>query len=161
MYLKLNTSDGDGYISTMLDEETSLVCKPVSGDEVSQMVKEYRKNNNFIVNEISPKKEWNISSTQTKHQLDLIRQQEEAATKTQTKMDDSKSTLEFNRYKQDCRKRALDLAHSQLTGHNWQQFIEDNDFVKGGRKEEKVIIEDTMLTSLADKYYNWLISIPQ
>lgn len=50
---------------------------------------------------------------------------------------------EFARYKQDCRKRALDLAHSELgkyAGRVWSD-------------------EETL--QLAGKYYNWLISIPQ
>jgi len=54
-----------------------------------------------------------------------------------------KSQVEFNRYKQDCRKRALDLAEIQMgkySGTTWS--------------DEKMLEQ-------ADKYYNWLISIPQ
>jgi len=76
-------------------------------------------------------------------------------------VEQEKRQTEFARYKQDCRKRALDLAHSQLTSPQWKQFIQDNEFIKSGVTEEKVVIEDMALTTLADKYYNWLISIPE
>lgn len=48
---------------------------------------------------------------------------------------------EFSRYKQDCRKKALDLA--------WQYYSKD-----GCNGEKKV-------TETAEFYYNWLISIPE
>lgn len=53
----------------------------------------------------------------------------------------AKYNLEFSRYKQDCRKRALETAVMNFKGL----------FGEGG--QDAVIIE-------ADKYYNWLISIP-
>ena len=51
-----------------------------------------------------------------------------------------KFNIEFNRYKQDCRKRALDLAHL--------------DYQQGK------ILMDSKVNEQADKYYKWLISIP-
>lgn len=57
-----------------------------------------------------------------------------------------KSELEFSRYKQDCRKRALDLAASH-------QNIDIT-----GRKFE---VEKEKVISYADYYYNWLINLPQ
>lgn len=55
---------------------------------------------------------------------------------------------EFERYKQDCRKRALDSAGL---------FLEREYAIWEKKKEgDRPTIE-----SLADKYYNWLISIPQ
>lgn len=50
--------------------------------------------------------------------------------------------IEFSRYKQDCRKRALEMAANKFVGH--YDIVGDN----------AVIVE-------ADKYYNWLISIPE
>lgn len=145
MFLKLSISDGDGYISTMLDDETSLVCKPVSSTEIIKMVKEYRKNDNFIVNEISPKEEWNISATQTQSRMDsIIRQEQEQMNKSFNKVPDSKSELEFQRYKQDCRKRAFDMAHNEL------------ELLMREGKGDLFKIEET-----ADKYYQWLITIPE
>jgi hypothetical protein len=52
-----------------------------------------------------------------------------------------KINVEFSRYKQDCRKRALDLAaQTNVTG-------------------KKDPVQDDVL-KLADNYYTWLISIP-
>jgi hypothetical protein len=47
---------------------------------------------------------------------------------------------EFQRYKQDCRKRALDLAHTEYPDR---------------KKDKPDILKN------ADEYYNWLISIPE
>ena len=60
------------------------------------------------------------------------------------KQNASKNDIEFSRYKQDCRKRALDLAHSEMPIARQGEIVPDVDII-----------------SLADKYYNWLISIPQ
>lgn len=51
---------------------------------------------------------------------------------------------EYNRFKQDCRKRALDLAHNEL-----DQLMRAD---KGA---------EFSVTETADKYYNWLITIPE
>jgi hypothetical protein len=68
-----------------------------------------------------------------------------------------KIAIESHRYKQDCRKRALDLAHSQLTSPQFQNFILDNEFIKkDGTKDDKSVVSDTLLIALADKYYAWL-----
>lgn len=53
----------------------------------------------------------------------------------------TKSDVEFSRYKQDCRKKALDAALDKFAGL----------FVDG---QDAVIVN-------ADKYYNWLISAPK
>lgn len=52
----------------------------------------------------------------------------------------SKNDIEFSRYKQDCRKRALEHAFDQI---------------RMGGVEKKTVQE------LAEEHYNWLISIPQ
>lgn len=54
----------------------------------------------------------------------------------------TKQVLEFQRYKQDCRKRALEVAERTVTQSS------------GGVISEKI-------TNEADKYYDWLINIPQ
>lgn len=76
----------------------------------------------------------------------------------------SPKAIEFERYKQDCRKRALDLAHSQVTSPVFQRFIEDNKFVsvdENSVSDKAPVIADDILMGLADKYYQWLISIPE
>lgn len=60
---------------------------------------------------------------------------------------------EFARYKQDCRKRALDLAHS-----------ENNSFIartSGSLNQSNLSNTNRIdIVKTADKYYEWLISIP-
>lgn len=56
---------------------------------------------------------------------------------------DNKTEIENQRYKQDCRKRAFEMAHAEL-----MSLLSQN---KGA---------DFSVTEQADKYYNWLISIP-
>lgn len=58
-----------------------------------------------------------------------------------------KANLEFTRYKQDCRKRALDLAS--------QNIDKEREYTKRFQDDPPLTIQ-----TLADKYYNWLISIP-
>ena len=58
---------------------------------------------------------------------------------------------EFERYKQDCRKRALDLAHTELgLWYTDVRKTHPNSVSKAPPKVEE----------LAEQYYNWLISIP-
>lgn len=74
-----------------------------------------------------------------------------------------KSDVEFSRYKQDCRKRALDLASSQLHTPVLQKWLEENKFVNVDENtvtDKSPIMSDDLLMALADKYYNWLITIP-
>lgn len=54
---------------------------------------------------------------------------------------------EFSRYKQDCRKRAIGLAHYRLS-----DLIKTEVFGKTD--------QENLLIAMADTYYNWLISIP-
>lgn len=56
-----------------------------------------------------------------------------------------KYNIEFNRYKQDCRKRALEMAHHECP------IIQE---------EGKWIASTEQVMKKADEYYNWLISIP-
>ncbi len=60
---------------------------------------------------------------------------------------DPKAVVEFNRYKQDCRKRALEMAH-----HEQINLIAASNAMQGGKID---------IMELADKYYKWLISIPE
>lgn len=55
--------------------------------------------------------------------------------------------LEIQRYKQDCRKRAFDLAHS-----------EHSDWVR--TRSENVGIPEPNIPELANTYYKWLTDIP-
>lgn len=56
------------------------------------------------------------------------------------KADQSALNKEFSRYKQDCRKRALDLAADLM--------------------RNKPVTEDEQMLKIATKYYKWLIEIP-
>ena len=56
-----------------------------------------------------------------------------------------KSNIEFSRYKQDCRKRSLEMAHLELMSGT-PPISTSSDFT----------VEDR-----ANRYYKWLIEIPQ
>lgn len=69
--------------------------------------------------------------------------------------------MEFERYKQDCRKRALDLAIDEFKS---QLLYVNNHGENVGSKFALNFAMDTTqkaMVPLADKYYNWLISIPE
>ena len=73
----------------------------------------------------------------------------------QSATEELQSLKEFSRYKQDCRKRALDLAHE-----NYTEWFRVNKKLFVG-EEPKTETETPMPNVLekADEYYNWLISI--
>jgi tRNA1(Val) A37 N6-methylase TrmN6 len=58
----------------------------------------------------------------------------------------SKQELEFARYKQDCRKKSLDLAMSRVP------------YVK---EEKSWSPTNDQIQKLADELYQWLITIPE
>jgi len=64
--------------------------------------------------------------------------------RAKTESEKEKLPIEQARYKQDCRKRAFEMAHSEMG-----ELLRRD---KGG---------DFNVTETADKYYNWLISIPE
>lgn len=64
----------------------------------------------------------------------------------------STKAIEFERYKQDCRKRALDLAHSEAMRETSSNPL--------SQRQATIPAAETT-TAKADKYYNWLINIPQ
>lgn len=81
-----------------------------------------------------------------------------------------KSEIETQRYKQDCRKRALEQAHYTASGI--AKWIEENNLKvinrSGDKKDENEVlvipselVKQEIILPIADKYYNWLISIPQ
>lgn len=76
-----------------------------------------------------------------------------AGLKINQQIESSKSNIEFSRYKQDCRKRALEMAH--------------NEFITGNMQHNKAKNADASkdceydIMAMSDKYYNWLISIPE
>lgn len=99
----------------------------------------------------------------TRESIELIRLEREKLMLAQQKKEfeetgkvafrsDDKSEIEFQRYKQDCRKRALDLAHSEYG--DW--YREANSKSATNNIGEKPDVEN-----LAEKYYQWLITIPQ
>lgn len=86
------------------------------------------------------------------------------------KAEETKSEIEFQRYKQDCRKRALEQAHYTASGI--AKWIEENNLKvinrSGDKKDENEVlimpselVKQEIILPIADKYYNWLISIPQ
>ena len=62
--------------------------------------------------------------------------------------------IEIQRYKQDCRKRALELAYNEWDAKLTRQ-------IRGKEKDSNVEPEPFNISETADKYYNWLINIPQ
>lgn len=68
--------------------------------------------------------------------------------KQQKDKEDADYNKEFNRYKQDCRKKALEWAEQEK--YQW--------ISKDGGKWQHFNFE---VIELADKYYKWLISIPE
>lgn len=160
MYLKLTISKGSGYISTFDDNDTSLACKPVSSDEISDMATKYSNDDKYIVGMVNEEDgSVNFIVEEKSNPKKLIEAQNMAVQQAAKKIDDSKQSLEFSRYKQDCRKRALDLAHNEFleekTLFNKSCKVEDGERNKDGSFPMKFDIIE-----LADKYYNWLISIP-
>lgn len=77
-------------------------------------------------------------------------------------VDLTKINLEDRRYKQDCRKRVLDLASSELMNDKIL-YNKSADMTIGKRGDvngEGWEPPKYDVMSLADKYYDWLISIP-
>lgn len=72
----------------------------------------------------------------------------------QSAAEELQSLKEFSRYKQDCRKRALELSHNEAGRPIFQPT--DNPLMNTQRVSPRVDIIE-----LADKYYNWLINLPQ
>lgn len=71
-----------------------------------------------------------------------------------------KQETEFSRYKQDCRKRALDLAHSQML--SIKKYVGDTPVIdKDGKAYPFEMMENELLITMADRYYDWLITIPE
>lgn len=83
-------------------------------------------------------------------------QQESIESQQQTyeKAESAKQKTEFARYKQDCRKRALDLVHHEFISGK----IDSNAELNAAGTH---LIANSSILNLADKYYNWLISIPE
>jgi len=73
----------------------------------------------------------------------------------------SKKNLEFSRYKQDCRKRAMDVAQVRLSELIKDGFLKEDLKDNEGKVIAKEIAQENMLLALCDKYYTWLINIPQ
>jgi hypothetical protein len=71
----------------------------------------------------------------------IIKEQRNAQALAENKSENYKKDLELSRYKQDCRKRALEMAH--------------DDFHAGK------MANGSKVGDLAETYYNWLISIPE
>lgn len=83
------------------------------------------------------------------HHQKVVQSQNEAAITAEN----AKQKTEFERYKQDCRKRAAELAFQQWSIAG-EQFKSTTEYSKG-------TLFDFDILKRADEYYNWLISIPQ
>ena len=78
------------------------------------------------------------------------------------KMSDNRSMVEYNRFKQDCRKRALEMANHELMSDK-AMYNKNATWEEGKRGDENGkgwIPPKTDVIALADKYYKWLIEIP-
>lgn len=143
MYLELSIKDGDGYISTFSDNGVSMVCKQVGVGEMKSLLKELLKNTTLSIQENS-NKDWFIvrehSQLNVNEQITIENTGQESFNKTGKIHYQDKSKVEFYRFKQDCRKRALDLAHSESINS-----------VAASQANKGVNVLD-----LADKYYEWL-----
>lgn len=64
---------------------------------------------------------------------------------------------EYNRFKQDCRKRSLDLASSRVNDFQRSGIFEQEIKDKDGKIQVPELLKEELLIRLADKYYAWLI----
>ncbi len=144
MYIELSILNGEGYISTFSDNAVSIACKPVHASEIQSIVQDLSKNKTLSVQENSDKTTFFVRErSQIKQQEAVTENQSEQIMKSFNETGkihyQDKANVEFSRYKQDCRKRALELAFEEV------KFI-------GG-------FTDTAVKVTADKYYSWLIDI--
>ena len=146
MYITLKISNGDGYISTFSDNAVSIVCKPVQAADIQSLLQELLKNKTLSVQENSDKTLWIV------RECSQIKPQQGVAVETTNEQilkqynetgklySQEKVNVEFSRYKQDCRKRAIDIAVQLVSTSSLGQ-------ISGEVKKE------------ADIYYEWLIDI--
>ena len=102
----------------------------ISAEAKMKMVEKLMQDNNLVKTEFDKE---NLTKSYLKMNELRIKEKEE------------KTDLEFSRYKQDCRKRALEVAANKPVGNGDHVY-------RTGTAE--VIIKE------ADKYYKWLIEIP-
>lgn len=146
MYLELKISDGDGYISTFSDNAVSISCKQVSASEIQSLLQELSKNITLSVQENSDKtwfivREWSQIKPEQAAAVETTNEQILKSFNESGKIHyQDKANVEFSRYKQDCRKRAIDIA-VQLVGTS-----------STGQISNEIKRE-------ADIYYKWLIDI--
>jgi len=76
----------------------------------------------------------------------------EAQKQATINVEQQKQKTEFARYKQDCRKRALEMAHAENNTEVMRRATSLNQGQLGG---------GINIIATADKYYSWLISIPE
>lgn len=102
-------------------------------------------------------------------QRKLVDAQIKSAESASEKGELAKQKTEFARYKQDCRKRALEQAHYTASGI--AKWLEEKDLkviqMSGDKKNKTEVsvmpselVKQEIILPIADKYYNWLISIP-
>lgn len=149
MYIELSILNGDGYISTFSDNAVSIACKPVHASEIQSIIQDLSKNKTLSVQENSDKTTFFVRECSqikfgTAQTESVIESQNEQIMKSFNESGNihyqGKANVEFSRYKQDCRKRAIDIA-VQLVSQS-----------SGGQISEEVKKE-------ADIYYKWLIDV--
>lgn len=143
MHVELSTLNGEGYISTFSDSGNSICCKPVSASEIDPMLSELSKDKTLCVQQTSDGKTYVVSERKHMNQSAPVEM-----------ISPSKQDLEFSRYKQDCRKRALDLAIESAGKFR-------NDLGSKVDNGKTIPNAETIIPIFADQYYNWLINIPQ
>ncbi len=137
MYLELSITNGNGYISTISEDGKSTTCKPVSSHEIEDMLDAFQKDDKYRVTSFGS------SNGDQRHTV------KEAIKRNFTKDANEKADIELSRFNQDCRKRALDLAHNEA---NSQRAYSHNP-LSGNPQSGSIGID---VIKLADKYYEWL-----
>lgn len=143
MQIELSILNGEGYISTFSDNNVSIYCKPVHASEIQSLVQDLSKNKTLNVQENSDKTYWVVRECSQVKETTVVETTNEQVMKSYNNSGklhyQDKANMEFSRYKQDCRKKALEIAFEEVK-------------LVGG-------FTDTVVKETADKYYQWLIDI--
>lgn len=138
MYLHLTRSQAEGYLGTYSDEGDHISTTIITVYEYEKKLKLFKSEKKFHVTESSFK-----SEGEELYSAFMVKERSQPM--------ESKTDIEAQRYKQDCRKRALEMAHMEML--KWVSTFGDATKLPAGVSPN--------VQELADKYYNWLISIPE
>lgn len=128
MYLKLTAASGNSFISVMVDGIGHISTQQVHESDVKDMIASFQKTGRFEVM-------INHDGGNTTY---VIREKEQTLSANEAEA--KKLTIEFLRFKQDCRKKALEFAET------------DHD-------ASKMTVSERL--NRAGLYYKWLTEIPE